>query len=96
MNRLRTIFKNKNLNTASAKARLQEWCDDVAVSVFDGLKTAAETIESRLDEVANYFEDRNTNAPAESLSSKLKGFRSMLREVSDLQFFMYHVSKIFG
>ena len=96
VNRLRTIFRNKKLDIDSGKARLQEWCDDVATSGFDGLMTAAETIESRLEEVANYFEHRNTNAPAESLNSKLKGFRSLLRGVSDLQFFMYRVSTIFG
>lgn len=96
VNRLRTIFKNKELTTDSGKTRLQKWCDDVEASGFEALKTAAETIESRIEEVANYFEERNTNASAESLNSKLKGFRSMLRGVSDLQFFMYRVSTIFG
>ena len=96
VNRLRTIFKNKELTTDSEKTRLQKWCDDVEASGFEALKTAAETIESRIEEVANYFEERNTNASAESLNSKLKGFRSMLRGVSDLQFFMYRVSTIFG
>lgn len=96
VNRLRTIFKNKELTTDSGKTRLQKWCDDVEASGFEALKTAAETIESRIEEVANYFEERNTNASAESLNSKLKGFRSMLRGVSDLQFFMYLVSTIFG
>lgn len=96
VNRLRTIFKNKEPTTDSGKTRLQKWCDDVQASGFEALKTAAETIESRIEEVANYFEERNTNASAESLNSKLKGFRSMLRGVSDLQFFMYRVSTIFG
>jgi len=96
VNRLRGIFRNKHLKKYSGKTELQKWCDEVASSGFEGLRTASETIESRIDEVANYFEERNTNAPAESLNSKLKGFRSMLRGVSDLQFFMYRVSTIFG
>ena len=37
----------------------------------------------------NYFINRATNAAAESLNSKLKGFRAQLRGVSDLPFFMY-------
>ena len=36
------------------------------------------------------------NASAESLNSKLKGFRAQLRGVSDLPFFMYRLSTIFG
>ncbi|MDD6314474.1 MAG: DDE transposase, partial [Porphyromonadaceae bacterium] len=44
----------------------------------------------------NYFINRSTNASAESLNSKLKGFRSQLHGVSDLPFFMYRISRIFG
>lgn len=94
--RIRTIFKKKNLSINAGKSELQAWCDDVRLTKFDSLKTVAETIESRIDEVANYFEQRHTNAAAESLNSKLKGFRSMLRGVSDLPFFMYRISTIFG
>lgn len=96
VNRLRNIFKNKKNDIQSGRSAIQQWCDDVSASSFEELKTAAETIESRLDDVANYFADRHTNASAESLNSKLKGFRSLLRGVSDLTFFMYRVSTIFG
>lgn len=96
VNRLRNIFKNRDNSVENGKSELQTWCDDVQQTRFDPLKTAAETIESRIDEVANYFDQRHTNASAESLNSKLKGFRSMLRGVSDLPFFMYRVSTIFG
>ena len=44
----------------------------------------------------NYFNNRSTNAAAESLSSKMKGFRAQVRGVSDLPFFMYRMMKIFG
>ena len=37
-----------------------------------------------------------TNASAESLNSKMKAFRAQLRGVSDLPFFMYRLSTIFG
>ena len=41
-------------------------------------------------------EDNETNASAESLNSKIKGFRSELHGVSSLTFFFYRVCKIFG
>ncbi|WP_143089353.1 transposase, partial [Prevotella sp. KH2C16] len=46
--------------------------------------------------VLNYFINRSTNAHAESLNSKLKGFRAQLRGVQDLPFFMYRTTMIFG
>ena len=46
--------------------------------------------------VLNYFIARSTNASAESLNSKMKAFRAQLRGVSDLPFFMYRLSTIFG
>ncbi|MGM9821721.1 MAG: hypothetical protein ACI30D_03895, partial [Muribaculaceae bacterium] len=42
------------------------------------------------------FINRSTNAHAESLNSKLKGFRAQLRGVQDLPFFMFRASMIFG
>jgi len=52
---------------------------------------------SRIREyVLNYFNNRPANAAAESLNSKMKGFRAQVRGVSDLPFFMYRMMKIFG
>nr|MBP7473461.1 transposase [Prevotella sp.] len=48
------------------------------------------------DEILNYFLARQTNASAESLNSKLKGFRSSLRGVKDVSFFMYRVMTVLG
>ncbi|MCI7268815.1 MAG: transposase, partial [Prevotella sp.] len=44
----------------------------------------------------NYFNNRSTNASAESLNSKMKGFRAQVRGVADLPFFMYRMMMIFG
>ena len=46
--------------------------------------------------VLNYFNNRSTNASAESLNSKMKGFRAQVRGVADLTFFMYRMMMIFG
>ncbi len=43
-----------------------------------------------------YFINRSTNAAAESLNSKIKHFRSQLHGVSDLPFFIYRLTVIFG
>ncbi|MFR9628053.1 MAG: DDE transposase, partial [Rikenellaceae bacterium] len=38
----------------------------------------------------------STNAAAESLNSKMKGFRAELRGVRDLPFYLYRIVQILG
>lgn len=96
VNKLRCIFKNKSLTPETAAVALEAWYLEAEQSKLKPLINAAETIQSRQEHVLNYFLNRHTNAAAESLNSKIKGFRAMLRGVSDLPFFMYRISTIFG
>lgn len=93
--KVRSIFRMK-LTTEQAKEKLHEWYKDVNACTLREIKAARDCIKSRESEVLNYFVRRATNASAESLNSKLKGFRTQLHGVSDIPFFMYRVSKIFG
>ena len=60
------------------------------------IKSARDCIKAKEEEVQNYFINRHTNASAESLNSKIKGFRAQVRGVSDIPFFMYLMCKVFG
>lgn len=96
INSLRAIFRNKGLDRNQAKNALHTWYDKVAKCTLREVKSARDAIRTKEEEVLNYFINHSTNASAESLNSKLKGFRSQLHGVSDLPFFMYRVSRIFG
>lgn len=96
INSLRAIFRNRDLDRDKARESLHEWYDKVAKCTLREVKSARDAIKAKEENVLNYFINRSTNASAESLNSKLKGFRSLLHGVSDLQFFMYRVSRIFG
>lgn len=96
INSLRAIFRNKSLGREQARTALHSWYDKVAKCTLREVKSARDAIKAKEEEVLNYFINRSTNASAESLNSKLKGFRSQLHGVSDLPFFMYRVSRIFG
>lgn len=96
VNDLRNIFKNKTLTADTASGELEEWYQKIEASRLNTLKSVADTIQSRQEHVVNYFNKRHTNASAESLNSKIKGFRSMLRGVTDLPFFMYRIATVFG
>ena len=93
---LRAIFKNKKLKKETAKAKLHEWYKEVASSRISEMLSAMRTLKSKEEEVLNYFVNRSTNAAAESLNSKMKGFRSELRGVRDLSFFLFRCTQIFG
>lgn len=95
-NKLRSIFRSKTLDKESARNKLHDWYKDTTNCTLREVKAARDSIKYREDEVLNYFVNRSTNASAESLNSKIKSFRSQLRGVSDLPFFMYRLNKIFG
>ena len=93
---LRGIFNNRNATKASARKSMEEWFLKVEAFGNDALKVAANTIKDRLDEVLNYFTNRATNASAESLNTKIKQFRALLRGAVDMDFFLFRLSLIFG
>lgn len=93
--KIRAIFKRK-ICREEAKTRLHEWYDEVCKCTIREIKSARDCIKSKEEEILNYFINRSTNASAESLNSKMKGFRAQLHGIADIPFFLYRVSTIFG
>ena len=46
--------------------------------------------------ILNYFDNRSTNASAESFNAKVKAFRAQFRGVRDIPFFIFRLAKIFA
>lgn len=63
---------------------------------FKEFKTVAETIQIHYSNILNFFNNRSTNASAESLNSKIKAFRMQLRNVSDVKYFLFRLAKIYA
>lgn len=93
--KLRTIFRNKKLTKETARTKLHKWYKEVSASRIIEMISAMKTLKTKEDEMLNYFVNRATNA-AESLNSKMKGFRSELKGVRDLPFYLFRCSRIFG
>mgnify|MGYP004447264239 FL=1 len=96
VHKLRQLFKSRNLTKAAAEVRLNEWLVEAENCGIDEFLATVQTIRERMDDVLNYFDDRETNASAESFNAKLKQFRAQLRGVNDHDFFLYRVSTLFG
>lgn len=93
---VRAIFKNKKLTKDKAREKLRSWYKKVSESKIKEIISARDCIKYKEEQVINYFDNYSTNAAAESLNAKMKGFRAELRGVRDLPFYMYRCSLIFG
>lgn len=92
---LRMIF-TKTKEKGVAYTKLAKWFNDITDSGFKSFNTISATIYSHYPEILNYFDNRSTNASAESFNAKLKAFRSSLRGVNDTSFFLYRVANIYA
>jgi len=79
-----------------AMTRLARWYDKVEKSGFKSFNTIAKTIQFNYRTILNFFDNRSTNASAESFNAKIKAFRSQFRGVRNIPFFLYRLSKIYA
>ena len=96
INSLRAIFRNRNLTKETAKQKFEKWYGEVTACTLREVKSVRDTIKFYEDEILNYFIDRQTNASAESLNSKIKCFRAQVKGVRDIPFFMYRLAIVLG
>lgn len=79
-----------------ALTRLAKWHEDVAQAGFKTFNTISRTIELNYKKILNYFNNRSTNASAESFNAKIKGFRAQYRGVLDINFFLFRLTKLYA
>ena len=92
---LRAIF-NRHSTKDSARLNLARWYNCVAESGFKSFNTIAATFYEHSDEILNLFDNRSTNASAESINSKIKAFRAKLHGVNDTKFFIFRPCNIYA
>ena len=92
---LSNIFE-KTTDKVYGLARLARWHEKVRQAGFKAFNTISRTIENHYQTILNYFDNRSTNASAESFNAKLKAFRSQFRGVRSIEFFLYRLSRIYA
>ena len=60
------------------------------------MKSMATNLRCQEDKILAFFPHRSTNAGAESFNAKLKGFRALLRGITDINFFLYRVCNLYA
>jgi len=81
---------------AVAFIRLAKWYDKVEKTGLKTFNTIAKSIQEHYLTILNYFDNRSTNASAESFNAKIKAFRASFRGVRNVSFFLFRLANIYA
>lgn len=87
---------NQTKDKTSALIRLAKWDEKVRQAAFKSFGTISRTMSIHYKNILNYFDNRSTNASAESFNAKIKAFRAQFRGVRNIEFFLFRLSNIFA
>ena len=90
----RSIYKNNS--KIKALEQFNQWKEKVIALKLEQFNTVVYSLEHHLNNILNFFDNRSTNANAESFNSKIKNFRGNLRGVTDVKFFLFRLQKLFA
>jgi len=93
--RLGAIF-TKCKNKQQAFKGLAIWYNDVEDAGIDAFNTVARSVKTHYESILNFFDNRATNASAESFNAKIKAFRATSRGVRDTAFFLFRLANIYA
>ena len=92
---LRMIFSKNTLKDA-ARLSMARWYNKVDNSRLKQFNVIATTFYEHYDEILNFYNNRSSNAAAESFNAKIKLFRANLHGVTDKKFFLFRIAKLYG
>jgi transposase len=92
---LRNIFE-KTTDKIIGLSRLAKWHEKVNQSGFKSFNTISRSIMNHYQTILNYFDNRSTNASAESFNAKIKAFRAQFRGVRNIEFFLFRLTNIYA
>ena len=79
-----------------AYTRLARWYDNIEKTGFEQFNTVKNSIAAHYETILNFFDNRSTNASAESFNAKIKAFRALLRGVKHIPYFLFRLTKIYA
>lgn len=93
--KLSSIFSKKVTKEVAYK-KLALWFNDVESTELKSFSKIVDTIRHNYDSILNFFNNRSTNASAESFNAKVKALRRQFRGVSNVPFFLYRLTKLYA
>lgn len=92
---LRMIFSRNTIKDA-ARLSMAKWYNKVEEAGFHSFNVIAATFYEHYEDILNFYNNRSSNAAAESFNAKIKLFRANLRGVADKRFFLFRISKLYA
>ena len=92
---LRMIFAKNTIKDA-ARLSMAKWYNKVEEAGLHSFNVIASTFYEHDDEILNFYNNRASNALAESFNAKIKLFRANLRGVVDKRFFLFRIAKLYA
>lgn len=92
---LRMIFSKDTVKNA-ARLSMAKWYNKVEAAGMKQFHIIAATFYEHYDEILNFYNNRSSNAAAESFNAKIKLFRANLRGVTDKRFFLFRIAMLYG
>lgn len=92
---LRMIFARNTVKDA-ARLSMARWYNKVEEAGFHSFNVVAATFYEHYDDILNFYNNRSSNAAAESFNAKIKLFRANLRGVADKSFFLFRLTKLYA
>ena len=92
---LRMIFAKNTIKDA-ARLSMAKWYNKVEEAGFHSFNVIAATFYEHYDDILNFYNNRTSNAAAESFNAKIKQFRAALRGIVDEKFFLFRLAKIYA
>ena len=93
--KLKSLY-DKQITREVAAVLLRQWCDECAASDIPEMQDAAASVLRHEGRILHFWNNRATNAYAESFNAKIKRFRGMLRGIRDIQFLLFRCQVYFS
>lgn len=92
---LKMIFA-KNTVKDAARLSMARWYNKVDESRIKSFNVIAATFYEYYDDIPYFYNNKASNAAAESFNAKIKLFSANLHGVADRKFFLFRLAKIYG
>ena len=92
---LRRIYSHSKVKGV-AFTKLAHWYKHIEESKIESFNVIKETFFNHYRDILNFFDNRATNASAESFNAKIKNFRAQLRGISDVKYFLFRLKNIYA
>jgi transposase len=93
--RLGIIYRTCSSKEQAFK-KLALWYNDIEDAGIEAFKTVSRSVQNHYLSILNFFNNRSTNASAESFNAKIKAFRATSRGVKNIEFFLFRLANIYA